>query len=265
MSEAVVLYDVSDRVATITLNRPDHFNALGPEMSELLGDLIQRAGADDGARVVVITGAGRGFCAGGDLGVLADRDGGAMPASEVAIQEQAAARMRTHRRIPLALYAMRKPTIAIINGAAAGAGLSLAAACDLRVASATAKMTTGFANVGRSGDFGGTFFLSRLLGPSRARELYFTADVVTATRALEIGLVDHLHPAETVLTEGLTLARRIASGPPEAIARMKEAFATAEQGDLERLLEAEARLQTISGLSNEGREFLARFMAARER
>ena len=263
MPEPTVLYEVSPaRVATLTLNRPDQLNAISPDLAERLGALLVQAEADDAVGCVVITGAGRGFCAGGDLGVMAQRDGAADPSPEE-LAAQAAARSELHERIPLRLHELSKPTIAILNGAAAGAGLGLAAACDLRVASAKAKLTTGFARVGRSGDFGGTFFLSRLVGPSRARELYFTSEVLSAQRALEIGLVDHVHAPDDVLAEGTALAERIAAGPPQALARMKEAFRVAEQGDLRRLLDAEAWLQTLSGNSDEGQRYLAAFLAAR--
>jgi 2-(1,2-epoxy-1,2-dihydrophenyl)acetyl-CoA isomerase len=263
VSETTVLYEVTPaRVATLTLNRPAHLNAISPELAQRLSELLDAAEADDAVGCVLITGAGRGFCAGGDLGVMADRDDAGDPSPEQ-LAAQASARAQMHARIPLRLHELSKPTIAVVNGAAAGAGLILAAACDLRVASAAAKLTTGFARVGRSGDFGGTFFLPRLVGPSRARELYFTSEVLTAQRALEIGLVDHVHAPADALREGTALAERIAAGPPLALARMKEAFRVAEEGDVRRLLDTEAWLQTLSGAGEEGRRYLAAFLAAR--
>lgn len=263
MSESTVLYDVSSaRVATITLNRPAQLNAISAAMAEALGAALDRAASDDAVGCVAIVGAGRGFCAGGDLDMIAKCD----RAASLSIDEldaQIAARAIMHARIPLRLYELDKPTVAILNGAAAGAGFSLALACDLRVASVAAKLTTGFARVGRSGDFGGTYFLTRLVGPSRSRELYFTSEVLLADRAFKMGIVDHVYPADDVLREGTALAERIAAGPPHALARMKQAFRVAEQGDLRRLLDVEARLQTLSGMSSEGEEFLSRFRAAK--
>jgi 2-(1,2-epoxy-1,2-dihydrophenyl)acetyl-CoA isomerase len=264
MSESTILYDVSSaRVATITLNRPAKLNAISAEMADALGAALDRAASDEAVGCIAIVGAGKGFCAGGDLDMMAKRD----DATGLSIEEldaQFAARAAMHARIPLRLHELDKPTVAILNGAAAGAGLSLALACDIRVASAAAKLTTGFARVGRSGDFGGTFFLSRLVGPSRSRELYFTSEVILADQACRMGLVDHVYPPEDVLRAGLELAQRIAAGPPHALARMKQAFRVAEQGDLRRLLEVEARFQTLSGLSAEGQEFLSRFRSAKQ-
>jgi 2-(1,2-epoxy-1,2-dihydrophenyl)acetyl-CoA isomerase len=263
VSDEPVLYSVApSRVATITLNRPDKLNAFSPAMSLLVADHLDAAEADDDVGCVILTGAGKGFCAGGDLGTLAERDSGGV-AGLADLERQAAERLLMHERVPLKLHELSKPTLAVLNGAAAGAGLSLAAACDIRVAAAGAKLTTAFARVGRSGDLGGTFFLSRLLGPSRSRELYFTAEVLSAERALEIGLVDHVYPADRLHEEADALARKIAAGPTGAIGRMKEAFRVAEEGDLRRLLVAEARLQSLSSLSEEGQEFLARFLASR--
>jgi 2-(1,2-epoxy-1,2-dihydrophenyl)acetyl-CoA isomerase len=263
VTDEPVLYSVApSRVATITLNRPDKLNAFSAAMAELVSDHLDAAEADDGVGCVILTGAGKGFCAGGDLGTLAERDSGAV-AGIADLERQVAGRVQMHEMVPLKLHQLSKPTLAVVNGAAAGAGLSLAAACDIRLAATEAKLTTAFARVGRSGDLGGTYFLTRLLGPSRSRELYFTSEVLSAARALEIGLVDHVYPAASLGAEAEALAARIAAGPTQAIGRMKEAFRIAEEGDLHRLLVAEAHLQSISSLSDEGQEFLAAFLASR--
>jgi 2-(1,2-epoxy-1,2-dihydrophenyl)acetyl-CoA isomerase len=261
MSEAPVRYSVGSRLATITLNRPDSLNAFSAEMAKLVGDFLDLADLDDDVGCVVLTGAGRGFCAGGDLGTLAKRDGS--PSGLADLESQVAERELMHEQVSLKLYELSKPTIAAVNGAAAGAGFSLAVACDLRIAVEGAKLTTAFARVGRSGDFGGTFFLTRLVGPARSRELYFSAQVLSAEQALEIGLVDHVYARGAFQNSWEALATQIASGPPGALARMKEAFRVAEQGDLRRLLQTEARLQSISSLSDEGKEFLAAFLESR--
>jgi 2-(1,2-epoxy-1,2-dihydrophenyl)acetyl-CoA isomerase len=263
VSDEPVLYSVAPSgVATITLNQPDKLNAFSAAMAALVAGHLDAAEADEAVGCVILTGAGKGFCAGGDLGALADRDSGKV-AGVGDLERQVAERVWMHEAVPLKLYQLSKPTLAVVNGAAAGAGLSLAAACDIRLAAAGAKLTTAFARVGRSGDLGGTYFLSRLLGPSRSRELYFTSEVLSAEWALEIGLVDHVYPAERLREEAEALAGKIAAGPTRAIGRMKEAFRIAEEGDLRRLLLAEARLQSVSSLSEEGQEFLARFLASR--
>src|SRR5216683_2414818 len=170
MSEDV-LEVVADGVAVLTLNRPDRLNAMSGPMLDALLAALPRLAEDPNVGVVVLTGAGRGFCAGGDVKMMAE---GTEMAGDTL--EERAQGLRDKMETSRWLHEMPKPTIAMVRGAAAGAGLSLALACDLRVASDTAKFTTAFARVGYSGDFGGSYFLTRLVGTARARELYFTAE-----------------------------------------------------------------------------------------
>jgi 2-(1,2-epoxy-1,2-dihydrophenyl)acetyl-CoA isomerase len=258
MSDPTVLYEVAERVATITLNRPDRLNAFDREMIGLLADRIAEADADTGVGCIVITGAGRGFCSGGDVNMVHAQD-----EAEASLDGQIAWRMGLHESVPLRLYETRTPTIAGVNGVAAGAGMAIACACDLRVASSGARFSAAYGRIGRSGDFGGTWFLTRLVGPSRAREMYLTGRPVDAERALSLGLVDDVHAPDALAAEVRALASDIAAGPPSAQARMKDAFRLAEVSDLRQVLRLEATNQTLCGASPEGRDYLERFMQKR--
>src|SRR3990170_623955 len=166
---------IKDGVAVLTLNRPDRLNAMSRPMLAALEEALERLAGDADVGVVVLTGAGRAFCAGGDVKAMAEgKEFGEAPL------EQKAQELRSGMEVSRWLHEMPKPTIAMVRGAAAGAGLSLALACDMRIASKTAKFTTAFTRVGYSGDFGGSFFLTQLVGTAKARELYFTADLLDA-------------------------------------------------------------------------------------
>ncbi|OGL17814.1 MAG: enoyl-CoA hydratase, partial [Candidatus Rokubacteria bacterium RIFCSPLOWO2_12_FULL_69_21] len=180
---------IKDGVAVLTLNRPDRLNAMSRPMLAALEEALERLAGDADVGVVVLTGAGRGFCAGGDVKAMAEgTEFGEAPL------EQKAQELRSRMEVSRWLHEMPKPTIAMVRGAAAGAGLSLALACDLRIAGDTARFGTAFARVGYSGDFGGSFFLTRLVGTAKARELYFTADLLDAQEALRLGLVNKVVP-----------------------------------------------------------------------
>src|SRR5215813_11707911 len=188
-----LLEAVADGVATLTLNRPEKLNAMSTAMLEALLEALPRLADDQGVGVVVLTGAGRGFCAGGDVRAMAE---GREFAGDT-LEEKASA-LRSQMEVSRWLHEMPKPTIAMIRGPAAGAGLSLATACDLRIASTTAIFTTAFVKVGFSGDFGITYFLTRLVGTAKARELMFLSDKIEATEALRIGLVSRVVPDEAL-------------------------------------------------------------------
>jgi len=255
-----------DGVLVLTLNRPEALNALSQEMIDGLSRALDRAEEDAAVRCVVITGAGRGFCSGGDVRAMGRRDEEttASPADDCARWEaQFRWLHRLHRRVPWRLYHLPKPTIALINGPVAGAGLGLACACDLRLASDRAIFTTAFARIGRSGDFGTTFLVRQLVGAARARELFFTADIIDAETALRYGLVNHIYPHDELRERGMELARRLARGPVGAYARMKDVLRAADAGDFDRALELEAMYMTLSGFTDEGREFLRRFLEQR--
>jgi 2-(1,2-epoxy-1,2-dihydrophenyl)acetyl-CoA isomerase len=229
--EPILLNERDGHLAILTLNRPDRLNALSRELHEALTEALREAAHDPDVRAVVLTGAGRGFCSGGDLG------GGGR---EHMTQEARIDRLLHHAEANLLLHEMPKPTVALINGAAAGAGLALALACDIRIAADDMIMTTAYAKVGLSGDHGVTFLLNALVGPSRAAELMFLSERVEAARALELGLVNRVVPAPSLRTDGLELARALAAAPPVAIRHMKRNIRAAGSESLRDNMEREA-------------------------
>ncbi|OLB95502.1 MAG: enoyl-CoA hydratase [Candidatus Rokubacteria bacterium 13_1_40CM_68_15] len=250
---------VKDGVAVLTLNRPDRLNALSPAMLDALLEALPRLAADADIGVVVLTGSGRGFCAGGDVKAMAEgREFGGDT-----LEDKAQA-LRARMEVSRWLHEMPKPTIAMVRGAAAGAGLSMALACDLRVAADGARFATAFARVGYSGDFGGSYFLSQLVGTAKARELYFTADIVDAAQALALGLVNRVVPDARLEDETLALARRLASGPRVAYRYMKRNFNAAETAGLVPMLDLEAWHHTRCGMTEDHREAARAFVEKRE-
>ncbi len=197
-------------VLILTFNRPEHRNALTMDMQQKMGDALSAAELDNDVGCVVVTGAGGAFCAGGDVKSMAKNHKTGVPIDQfwrMELQRQA------QRRSSLRLYEMSKPTIASLPGAAAGAGLSIALACDMRIASDTAVMTTAFVKVGLSGDYGGTYLLTQLVGPAKARELYLLGDRIDMTEAARLGLVNWVVPAGQLEAKTMELAHRLANGP----------------------------------------------------
>lgn len=229
-----VLYDVRDGVATLTLNRPDRLNAQNTALFESALRHLDRAANDDAVRVVVVTGAGRGFSAGGDLAQMDDV--GAEPQPFTAQVRG----LRELTRTSQLLHEMPKVTIAAINGACAGGGMSWAMACDLRYSAQSAKFTTAFVNAGLSGDFGITWFLPRVVGSAVARELLFFADVIGADDARALGMVNAVFPDEALLGEVYERAARLVVKAPLALARLKANLNDAEVLDVGRHLEIES-------------------------
>ncbi|MCC7363087.1 MAG: enoyl-CoA hydratase/isomerase family protein [Dehalococcoidia bacterium] len=258
----VVLYEQDGAVAIIRLNRPENMNAMNAELLTTLAELGQKAGDDPAVRCVVITGSGRAFCAGGDVKGMAAGQFGSGPASGGLVSRVDV--LRKQEEISRLLYEMPKPTIASINGAAAGAGLSLALAADLRVASDQARLGTAFARVGFSGDFGGTWLLQRLVGPSKAKELYFTAELLDAQRALGLGLVTTVVPHDNLWDETMALARKLAAGPTLAFGRMKHNFAYGATNTLGDTLTIEAENMTASGQTDDHKNAARAFVEKRE-
>jgi 2-(1,2-epoxy-1,2-dihydrophenyl)acetyl-CoA isomerase len=246
----------SDGVATLTLNRPDRLNALSTEIMEGLLEALPRLAADASVGAVVLTGAGRAFCSGGDVKSMAE--GGSSRGTEEAVT-----RLRGRMEVSRRLHEMPKPTIAMVNGPAAGAGLSLALACDLRIAATSARFVTAFARVGFSGDFGGSYFLSKLIGTGRARELYFTSEAVDAQQAFALGIANRVVPDAELSAATMSLARTLARGPRIALALMKQNFNAAEDGSLADLLDLEARHQIATGRTEDHREAARAFVEKR--
>ena len=237
---------VDDGVATLTMNRPEARNALSAAMSAGLEEAIPRLAEDSNIRGVVLTGTGGAFCAGGDVKGFARSDSrrrsggaGADPSFE-----QRVAGLRAATEIVRCLHEMPKPTLAAIPGPAAGGGLSLALACDIRIAAASAKFTTAFAKLGLSGDYGGSFFLPRLVGAAKARELYFTADLVDAREAERIGLVNHVYADADFPAAVDAWKSRLVDLPTTALGYMKLNLNAVDAGSLGDVLDIEAEHMT---------------------
>ena len=271
MADDVLFEKRPDGVALVTLNRPDSMNAMGGKLMPMLGDYLRQCAWDKEVRAVVLTGAGRAFCAGGDVKEMGQRrppsEGGndGTPRSIMGgLDEAVAGLQESQMRTSYALHTMPKPTIAMVNGAAVGAGLSLALACDLRIASDRARLGTAFRNVGLSGDFGGSFYLQRLVGSGKARELYFTGEIFDAEAALGLGMVNRIVPHDQLAEETLAFAAKLAAGPTLTFARMKQNLNLGERGDLKMLLDQEALNQRLTGMSNDSREAVRAFIEKRE-
>ena len=229
-------------VATLTMNRPEARNAMSGEMMTAMHEALPRLAADRNVRCVVLTGAGGAFCAGGDVkGFASEAGGGSGGAKPSGFDLEGRAHgLRSGMELSRILHEMPKPTLAAIPGPAAGAGFSLALACDLRIALDTAKLTTAFSKVGLSGDYGGSFFLPYLVGQAKARELYFTAAVVSGAEALEIGLVNRVASADDFETAVAEFARELASLPTVAVGYMKKNLNAAYGGSLSDTFDREA-------------------------
>ena len=247
------------RVAVLTLNRPEARNAQSGAMMAAFAALLPQLADDDDVGCVVITGAGRAFCAGGDVKGFAE---GAKSAG-APLEERVRGLRRGQRATTGALYELPKPTIAAIPGPAAGAGLSLALACDLRTMADDAFLTTAFRNIGFSGDHAGSWFLTNIVGTARARELYYTADRVRADRALDLGLVNHVFPADALQEETLRLARHIAAGPPIALGYMKENLNRALHTDVWTAFDMEADRMWRTGMTADHKEAVQAFVEKR--
>ena len=252
-----LLYEVKDRVATLTLNRPDRLNALNDLLREDLLDAVTQAAADPDVGALVITGAGRGFCSGGDVKSMGERNqSGAKPAPTERFAPP-------RDRIVLALRDCPKPVIAAINGVAAGAGVGLALACDMRIASAAAKFSISFARRGLTPDWGVSWTLPRVVGTAKACELIFTGDAVDAAQALAIGLLNAVVPADELAEAAHQLARKVADAAPVAIRLSKRAVYHNADVDLRAGLEFESFTQNICRETEDHREGVNAFLEKR--
>lgn len=257
-TEEILLIRDEAGVRTITLNRPDVLNALNNALLAALNKAMRDAERDASVRCIVLTGAGRAFCSGQDLA-----DVQSQYASPDHIELGQHLRDRYHPLI-VKLRTIEKPVIAAVNGAAAGAGASLALACDLRIAADAASFIQAFVHVGLVPDSGGTFMLPRLVGPARALELAITGRKVKADEALAMGLVNQVVPAADLAAAADKLARQLADLPPAAIGLTKRAINAAWNNDLERQLEYEAMLQTTAGQTEDHREGVKAFLEKRQ-
>ena len=247
---------IEDGVATLTLNRPESLNALSDEIRLGLLESIHRLGADNTVGCIVLTGSGRGFCAGGNVKSMGERSARDFEARAAGIQQS--------NRIPMLMHTTPKVIIGMINGVAVGAGLSMALACDLRVAARSAKFGTGFIKIGLSGDWGGTWSLTRLIGTAKARELYFTGDLISAEEALSIGLVNRIADDADLLETTMAMAHRIAAMPRIAMGYTKKNLFAAETGDFATVLELEAFHQARCSQTEDHREAVQAFKDKRK-
>jgi len=247
---------IEARVASVTLNRPEARNALTLEMKQALAKLVPVLGADPRVGCILLSGAGGAFCAGGDTKLMARQGKPASP-------EDRKRQLRWEHGIIAALFELEKPTLAALAGPAAGAGFSLALACDLRIAGQGAFVTAAYAKLGLSGDYGGSWFLTQLVGPAKAREIYFTGDRLDARECERLGIVNRVVPDAELESEATALARRIAAGPPIALRYMKENLNRALGESLRACLDAEAERMVQSATTNDYLEAVAAFQAKR--
>jgi enoyl-CoA hydratase/carnithine racemase len=251
-----ILCRLEARVASVTLHRPEARNALTLEMKQALARLVPALGADARVGCVLLTGAGGAFCAGGDTKLMA-REG--RPASP----EERKRQLRWEHGIVASLFELEKPTLAALPGPAAGAGFSLALACDLRIAAQSAFVTTAYLKLGLSGDYGGSWFLTRLVGPARAREIFFTGDRLDARECERLGIVNRVVPDADLASEAFALAQRIAAGPPVALRYMKENLNRALGESLRACLDAEAERMVQSATTQDYAEAVRAFQEKR--
>ena len=246
----------AEHVTTISLNRPEKLNAFAGTMREELLAALRDAAADNDCRVAVITGAGRAFCAGGDVDFMA----GLQKEGDVTSFRKL---LDSGRDIVAFIAEMPKPVIASVNGVAAGAGCNLALACDYRIAAAEAKLGETFVRIGIHPDWGGTWLLPRLVGRSRALELMATGRMVEATEALSIGMVDRVVPRDALAQETQQLARAIATGPPRVVADIKTALRASDANSLREQIELESEHQVRAFQSDDAAEGMAAFFEKR--
>lgn len=252
-----LIYETRDGVAYLTLNRPERKNALGGSMREDLLDALARADADPQVRVVILTGAGSAFCAGGDVKEMSR-------AFEQGIERPLKEKIAPVRdRIVLALYEVSKPVIAAVNGAAAGAGMNIALAADIRIASTTALFAQSFVKRGVHPDFGGTYFLPRVVGMAMACELIFTGESIAAEKALSLGIVSRVVPPERLMETASQLAAKIAAGPPIAIQLAKRCLRQSANGGLREALDRETAAQNLCFDTEDAREGMRAFVEKR--
>ncbi len=244
-------------ILTITLNRPEKLNALAGHMRRDLAEALETAGAERNVLVVVVTGAGRAFCSGGDVAAMAEL-------IERRDAEEFSRLLGSARRVITAIRQMTKPVVASINGPAFGAGCNLALACDLRIASTAASFSQSFAHVGLHPDWGGTYFLPRLVTPNKACEMFFLGDTMSAAEALRLGVVNYVVEPAELEAETRKLAERLRNAPAVALAAAKQAVYMSQATELEEMLRYETEAQMRCFASRDGAEGVRAFLEKRE-
>jgi len=256
MSDELIKVAEDNGIVTITLNRPDRLNAFVDHMRRDLAEALEEAGSDPHVRVVVINGEGRAFCAGGDVQFMAEL-------VERGDSEEFARLLGAARRVVLGIRRMTKPVIASIEGPAFGAGFNLALACDLRIASSTATFSQAFVKLGFHPDWGGTYFLPRMVTSNIACELFFLGDTIDAQEALRLGLINRVVAPEELEAETRKLAERLREGPAVSIAAAKHAVYASEHDGLEKMLQYEVEAQVRCFESEDGKEGVRAFLEKR--
>jgi 2-(1,2-epoxy-1,2-dihydrophenyl)acetyl-CoA isomerase len=252
----LILETKHEGIATVVMNRPERLNALNTELSSALNQALARVAQDESVRVVILTSAGRAFCAGGDLGAIGKgRESGKIKELEPIL--------RSGMQIVLKIRTMPQPVIAAVRGAAAGAGMNIALAADMRIAADDATFGQNFAKVGLFPDYGGTYFLPQLVGPSKAVELFYTGDMIDAQTALRMGIVNHVVPAAELDNAARALAHKIAQGPAVAVRAVKQAIFGREKKELMDALEQEVQQQMKCFLSEDCQEGIRAFFEKR--
>ncbi len=252
-----ILVSEGEGITTITLNRPDRLNAFIGHMRRDLAEALEHAGSDRNVRVVIITGAGRAFCSGGDIGFMAEL-------MERRDSEEFARILGAGRRVITAIRSMTKPVIAAVNGPAAGAGFNLVLACDLRIASSSATFSQSFVKVGLHPDWGGTYFLPRLVPPNKACEMFFLGDTIDANEAVRLNIVNQVVAPDELETATLQLAERLRAAPPIALAAAKQAVYISGAADLDEMLRYETEAQLRCFDSEDGHEGVHAFFEKRD-
>ncbi|MFQ5890607.1 MAG: enoyl-CoA hydratase/isomerase family protein [Gemmatimonadota bacterium] len=253
----LVLVSVEGVIGTLTLNRPEKLNAFFGAMRDDIADGLEELGRRDDVRVVIVTGAGRAFCAGADVAYLDEL-------LEREAHDEARLLVEAGRRVVHTIAEMPKPVIAALNGPAAGGGANLALACDLRIASERASIGQTFNRIGLHPDWGGTYHVPRLVGPARAAELFFLADMIDAREAERIGLVNRVVPHDRLMEEARALARRLARKPALSLRLAKEAIRRSASASLEEMLDFEVRAQVRCFESADAREGVRAFLEKRQ-
>ncbi|MEM7466185.1 MAG: enoyl-CoA hydratase-related protein [Pseudomonadota bacterium] len=256
-----LLCEISERVATITFNRPEKRNALSENLSPALRALMPVLDVDPDVRCILLTGAGSAFCSGGDVSQMG---GGALASSQQSHEARVEHLRGRQRTLTQKLYELKTPTVAALPGAAAGAGMSLALACDIRVAAESAFITAGFGRIGLSGDHGGSWLLTRLVGPALAKELYFTSRRVQAQEAKALGLINTIYPDESFRADAFEFAKSIAAGPPIALKYMKEHINQAPFLRASEAFDLEAEHLMRTAATEDHQEAVDAFMQKRE-